>query len=49
MQLSLTGSVTPLESVRCGPAGQENFIAKTYDYVMSDMALTAGQLKSANR
>ena len=30
-------------------AGQENFIAKTYDYVVSDMALTEYQLKQCGR
>ncbi len=33
----------------CWRAGQENFIAKTYDYVMSDMALTFAQYKACNR
>ena len=42
-------SLIRMLTVCAGRAGQENFIAKTYDYVMSDMALTAGQLKSCNR
>ncbi|CAL8467074.1 g6610 [Coccomyxa elongata] len=29
--------------------GQENFIAKTYDYVLSDMPLTVAQYQSCNR
>ncbi|BDA40615.1 probable LIM domain-containing serine/threonine-protein ki at C-terminar half [Coccomyxa sp. Obi] len=29
--------------------GQENFIAKTYDYVISDMPLTVAQYQSCNR
>ncbi|CAL5225265.1 g8059 [Coccomyxa viridis] len=29
--------------------GQENFVAQTYDFVVTDMALTQAQLKQANR
>ena len=31
------------------PAGEENFIAQTYDFVVADMALTQAQLKTCNR
>ena len=31
------------------PAGEENFIAQTYDFVVADMPLTQAQLKTCNR
>ena len=31
------------------PAGEENFIAQTYDFVVADMPLTQPQLKTCNR
>ena len=33
----------------CMPAGEENFIAQTYDFVVADMPLTQAQLKTCNR
>lgn len=45
----LTAALLVFRGPMVWSAGEENFIAKTYDYVVTDMPLTQTQLKQCNR